>query len=177
MSCWYKTNKERPDQMRSRDIVTLWWMRLVSREARLEGDLTWRALFEPHQPGTSLDTNNSRDKVLTELIRHNIHMTGTQHNMIPEITFALSVRHKELLQRPAHHTRRDGRRSLICVIRCISNLGDKGKLMSCARPVASPPLLLVTPTPSDGGCNTWPLANSDHTNTSNLQTSNGTKHL
>ena len=101
-------------------------------------------MFEPHQPGTSLDTNNSRDKVLTELIRHNIHMTGMQHNMIPEITFALSVRHKELLPRPAHHTRRDGRRSLICVIRCISNLGDKGKLMSCARPVASPPLL-VTP--------------------------------
>ena len=106
-------------------------------------------MFEPHQPGTSLDTNNSRDKVLTELIRHNIHMKGMQHNMIPEITFALSVRHKELLPRPAHHTRRDGRRSLICVIRCISNLGDKGKLMSCARPVASPPLL-VTPSPVPG---------------------------
>ena len=52
MSCWYKTNKERPDQMRSRDIVTL------MDEARDTRGQTWRrldktALFEPHQPGTS----------------------------------------------------------------------------------------------------------------------------
>ena len=63
ISCWYKTNKERPDQMRSRDIVTL------MDEARDTRGQTWRrldktALFEPHQPGTNLDTNNSRDKVL-----------------------------------------------------------------------------------------------------------------
>ena len=49
--------------MRSRDIVTL------MDEARDTRGQTWRrldktALFEPHQPGTSLDTNNSRDKVL-----------------------------------------------------------------------------------------------------------------
>ena len=61
--------------MRSRDIVTL------MDEARDTRGQTWRrldktALFEPHQPGTSLDTNNSRDKVLQELIRHNIHMTS-----------------------------------------------------------------------------------------------------